>query len=349
MEAMDHRIDRTPRARAAVRIGMLIPGIVACVLIAVVATVIGRLVPVIGFALPAIVIGVVIAVTRRPGARWLPGVSFSSKRLLQVGVVLLGTQLSLQAIVRVGLVSLPVMASTLLIALIGTVVVGRALGIERRLRTLIGVGTAICGASAIAAVAPVVAATSAEVAYAVSTIFVFNLTAAVLFPILGHLLHMGPTTFALFAGTAVNDTSSVVAAASAFSAAALGYAVVVKLVRTLVIIPVSVTLAAMEARRNADGERMTVRRAIGLVPWFLVGFLVFVILRSIGAVPAASTDAFAQVSSFLIATALAGVGLSTNLSAIRSTGYRPLLLGAILWALVTVTALGAIGVMHPQG
>lgn len=333
---------RTLPSRLAMRAAEVLPGLALTVPIAAVSTMIGVLMPVLGSALPAIVIGVAVAVIRRPGATFAPGIDYSGRFLLQVAVVLLGAQLSLDAILRVGAESLPIMLATLTVCLLGTAVIGRALRVAPRLRTLIGVGTGICGAAAIAAVSPVIGALSAEISYAVSTIFVFNVLAVVLFPLLGHALGMDPHTFGLLAGTAVNDTSSVVATASVFGASALGFAVVVKLVRTLMIIPISVGLSVIESRRSLSGQRMTVRRAIGLVPWFLVGFLAVAVLGSLGIIPPGVREAMAHVSGFLIATAMAGIGLSTDAAALRRAGWRPLLLGAILWILVTATALSVI-------
>jgi uncharacterized integral membrane protein (TIGR00698 family) len=315
------------------------PGVALAVTIAVVATVIGRLLPVVGSALPAVVIGVVIALIRRPTGRFTPGIGYSSKFLLQCAVVLLGAQLSLSAILVVGVESLPVMLSSLVVCLAGAWLIGRLLRVPRRERTLIGVGTGICGASAIAAISPVIAATSAEIAYAVSTIFLFNILAVAVFPPIGHLLGMSPHTFGLFAGTAVNDTSSVVAAASLFATSALGFAVVVKLVRTLMIIPISVVLAVAESRRREAGQPMTVGRVVRLVPWFLVGFLVVATHNTLIAVPPGVHDGLVAVSTFLIATALAAIGLSTDVAAIRRAGWRPLALGGILWVLVGGTSL----------
>ncbi|MBS1673494.1 MAG: putative sulfate exporter family transporter [Actinobacteria bacterium] len=333
---------RTLPSRLLLRGIEVLPGLALTVPIAIVATVIGAFVPVLGSALPAIVIGVVIAVIRRPGARLKPGVEYSGKFLLQLAVVLLGAQLSVDAILRVGAESLPIMLATLTVCLLGTWLIGRALQVAPRLRTLIGVGTGICGASAIAAVSPVIGALSAEVSYAVSTIFLFNVLAVVLFPLLGHALGMDPHTFGLLAGTAVNDTSSVVATASVFGAAALGYAVVVKLVRTLMIIPISIGLSVIEARRNAEGRRLTLRGVAKLVPWFLIGFLVVAVIGSFGVIPPGPREAMVHASGFLIATAMAGIGLSTDVAALRRAGWRPLLLGAILWILVTATALAVI-------
>jgi uncharacterized integral membrane protein (TIGR00698 family) len=327
----------------------VLPGVVVCVAIAIVATVIGSVLPVLGSAIPAVVIGVVIALVRRPVGRVAPGVAYASRFLLQCAVVLLGAQLSIGAVLKVGAESLPVMLSSLLVCLVGASLIGRWMGIDRDLRVLIGVGTGICGASAIAAVAPVVRATQTQIAYAVSTIFLFNVFAISLFPLVGHAVDMSPHAFGLFAGTAVNDTSSVVAAASVYSSAALGFAVVVKLVRTLMIIPISIGLAIGRARREGGGERMRPRRAVGMVPWFLVGFLVVVALNSTAVFAPPVVDGLQHASVFLIAVALAGIGLSTNPRAIASAGWRPLALGAILWVLVASTALAMMWVTGALG
>ncbi|WP_353112796.1 putative sulfate exporter family transporter [Microbacterium sp.] len=328
----------------------VLPGVVVTATVATVSTMIGSAAPVIGSAVPAIVIGVLLSLLRRRAmaghqkadARLQPGITYSGKFLLQLAVVVLGAQLSMSRIVEVGLESLPVMLVSLTVCLVGAWLIGRALGVERKLTTLIGVGTGICGASAIAAVSPVIAAAGAEIAYAVSTIFLFNILAVVLFPLLGHLLQLDPHTFGLLAGTAINDTSSVVAAASVYGTAALGFAVVVKLVRTLMIIPISVGLSVMEARRSAGGHRLTGRRILHLVPWFLVGFIVVAVVNSFGVIPDGPREFLVHASVFLIAMALAGIGLSTDIPALRRAGWRPLALGGILWALVTAASVATI-------
>ncbi|PZE85310.1 putative sulfate exporter family transporter [Curtobacterium sp. MCBD17_032] len=235
------------------RAGRLLPGLALATGIAVVATVVGRFLPVVGAPVSGVLIGTVIGSIRRPGAVFRPGIATASKTVLQSAVVLLGAQLSLAQVARVGAASLPVMLGTLAVCLLAAWGIGRALGVVGNLRTLIGVGTGICGASAIAAVSPVIGAVSIEVAYAVSTIFLFNVAAVVVFPVVGHALGMSQHAFGLFAGTAVNDTSSVVAAATTYGAGAAESAVVVKLVRTLMIIPVVLALAWLVGRRSSTG------------------------------------------------------------------------------------------------
>jgi uncharacterized integral membrane protein (TIGR00698 family) len=232
------------RARA------ILPGLALALAVAAAATVVGQHVPLVGSAVPGAVIGAIIALIIKPGARLAPGIKYAGTFLLQCSVVLLGTQLSIAEAARVGVASLPVMLGTLAVCLSAAWLYGRLLGIPRDLRTLIGVGTGICGGSAIAAVSPVIEAASTDVAYAISTIFLFNIAAVLVFPLIGHAIGMSQQSFGLFAGTAVNDTSSVVATATTYGAAAANHAIVVKLVRTLMIIPICLGLAGLTARRK---------------------------------------------------------------------------------------------------
>jgi len=344
------------RARA------IAPGFALALAVAAVATMVGEYVPLVGSAVPGAVIGAVIALTVKPGARVAPGLKWASTFVLQCSVVLLGAQLSIGEAARVGVSSLPVMLGTLAVCLGATWLFGRLLGVPGDLRTLIGVGTGICGGSAIAAVSPVIEAASTDVAYAISTIFLFNITAVLAFPLLGHALGMSQQSFGLFAGTAVNDTSSVVATATTYGAAATSHAVVVKLVRTLMIIPICLTMAALTARNRrptlpagpatalqspaAPGApapsraRFSPARVLRLVPWFLIGFVVAAGVNSAGVIPAAAHAPLQHTSVFLVAVALSAIGLSTDMAALRRAGHRPLLLGAILWITVAAASLG---------
>ena len=323
--------------------------------------------PVIGAPVCGIVFGVARrcrvaqTVARRP---LQPGVAFASRTVLQLAIVVLGSGLSLAEVAHTGLSSLPVMLGTLSLALVAAWGVGRLLGIDGDLRTLIGVGTGICGASAIAATTAVIGAAEADVAYAISTIFAFNVIAVLTYPTLGHLLGLSQHAFGLWAGTAINDTSSVIAAAYTYGLAAGNYGVVVKLTRTLMIIPITIALAVMTRRREsavaARGADAAARRASRrlppaktaagrpvrrrlrlwqLVPWFLIGFLVAAGLNSLGAVPQGAHSPLSTLSLFLITMALSGIGLSTRPRQLRSAGLRPLALGAILWATVGISSL----------
>ncbi|MGH2719683.1 MAG: YeiH family protein [Actinomycetota bacterium] len=326
------------------RIGGAAPGLLAAGSIAAVATILGHLLPIVGAPAFAILGGVGVAVFLHPTERIRPGLRFASKYVLQGSIVLLGAELSLHQVVATGASSLPVLAGTLSVALIGAAVLGRAMRIDADLRTLIGVGTGICGASAIAAADTVISASDADVSYAVATIFTFNVIAVLTFPTLGRLMAMTPHGFGLWAGTAVNDLSSVVAASSIFGHGATSYAVVVKLTRTLMIVPICIALGLWRtrARRQTLGaEHPTSHRALrGSVPLFIGWFLVAVIANTAGLIPAAWHSVLSTSAQVMITIALAAIGLSTRIGDIRRTGLKPLALGAALWFLVAVTSLG---------
>ncbi|MFF5229606.1 YeiH family protein [Dactylosporangium sp. NPDC000521] len=316
-------------------------GLGAAVVLGAAASVLGARVPVLGAPVFAVAAGVLLSpLARRRCEALRPGLAVAKGAVLQLSVVLLGAQLSLGEVLRVGAGSLPVMLGTLAVCLLLAWLVGRRLGVSGDLRTLIGVGTGICGASAVAAATPALRAKSGDVAYAISTIFVFNVAAVLVFPPLGHALGLSPHEFGLFAGTAVNDTSSVVAAAGAYGDGADRFAVVVKLARTLMIIPVVLVVTAWTRRREEPAPTSKVRLAASLVPWFLVAFLGVAALNTGGLIPAGAGTALHRLALLCIAIALAGVGLSTDVAAMRRAGVRPLLLGLILWVAVSATSLG---------
>lgn len=317
------------------------PGLALAVAVAALATALGRLLPVIGGPVFAIVLGGVVGAVFAPGERTTPGIEVAAKPVLQLSIVVLGTGLSLQQVVTVGTGSLPVMLGTLTVALGGGWLIGRMLGVGGATRTLVSVGTGICGASAIAATTSVIDAKKHEIAYAVGTIFVFNVAAVLAFPPLGHLLGLSDEAFGLWAGTAVNDTSSVVAAAVSYGGDASSYAIVVKLTRTLLLVPIVIALALWTAHRQAgDGRRLRDVPWRRVLPLFLVGFLAAATLDTLGLIPTGWHPALSLLGTFLITVALAGVGLSLRPSELRGAGARPLLLGGILWVLVAASSLG---------
>jgi uncharacterized integral membrane protein (TIGR00698 family) len=315
-----------------------LPGLAVTLLVAAVATGLGLLVPVVGGPVFAIVLGVLAATVIKPlrATRLTAGYTFASKTVLQLSIVVLGTGLSLQQVVHVGVSSLPVMLGTLAVALGGAWLLGKWLKVGSDTKTLIGVGTGICGASAIAATTAVIKPKSTETAYAIGTIFTFNIAAVLLFPPIGHLLGLSPHAFGLWAGTAVNDTSSVVAAAYAYGGDAGPYAIVVKLTRSLMIIPIVITLAFLKARRN-DEVHLPWHR---IVPAFLIGFVLAAATDTAGLIPDSWHPALSALGAFLITTALAGIGLSLRFADMRKAGARPLLLGGLLWIAVAASSLG---------
>ena len=264
------------------------------------------------------------------------GIRFSSKTVLQTSIVLLGATLDIGAIARVSSGALPVMLGTFAICLAWAWLIGSALRLPETMSLLIGVGTAICGASAIAAVSAVIEAKESDIAYAISTIFLFNVVAVLIFPPIGHLLGFSQHAFGLWAGTAINDTSSVVAAGYVYGRQAGDQAVIVKLDAHAPHHP--------DRRRSDRSQRLRRERGPGLrwgaiVPWFILWFLVAALVNSAGIIPAAAHPAITLAASYFIVVALVGVGLSFNFAQIRRAGLRPILLGAALWAIIATSSI----------
>jgi uncharacterized integral membrane protein (TIGR00698 family) len=208
----------------------LFPGIMATIIIALIATELGRLAPIIGGPVFGIIIGILINNTISKPKYLDSGIGFTSKKILQWAIIVLGAGLSFNQVKTTGIESLVVTVFTISTAFISAFVFGKILKVEGNLKTLIGVGTAICGGSAIAAVSPIIEADDKDIAYSISTIFLFNIIAVLIFPPLGHLIGFSDKAFGLWTGTAVNDTSSVVAAGYAFSNKAGEYATIVMLI-----------------------------------------------------------------------------------------------------------------------
>jgi uncharacterized integral membrane protein (TIGR00698 family) len=312
-------------------------GVIVCLIVAITATALGNLVPVVGGPVFAIVIGAVIATAWRIPEAFRPGIAWCSKSLLQWSIVLLGASLSLAEIAAGGASTLPLMLITFGVVLVLAWFAGRALGLDADLRRLLGVGTAICGGSAIAAVSSVIEADQADIAYALGAVFLFNVIAVVVFPLLGHAMHLSQHAFGVWAGTAINDTSSVVAASLSYGRSAGSTGVIVKLTRTLLIIPLVLYYAWRRARvLRAEGKSVPWR---AILPWFVLWFVVAAALNSLGLIPAPMQAPVHQLALFTIVVALAGVGLGTDVARIRSAGLRPLALGAVLWAAIAITSL----------
>jgi len=314
-----------------------LPGIALSALIAIPAWLIGRAFPIIGSPVLGILFGMLLAFWKRP-AFFNDGISYTSKKLLQYSIILLGFEMNLFQVFKVGSQTLVLMLFTLTAAFITAFVAGKALHLNGNTKTLIGVGSAICGGSAIAATAPVIHADEEEVAHSISTIFLFNVIAAFLFPFLGHALGMSDQSFGLWAGTAVNDTSSVVAAGYSFSNAAGNLAVIVKLTRTLMIVPVTLVLAVYTSRKDA-GNKNGKYNIVKIFPWFVLGFVAASVINTFLPMPSGMTGFLSQAGKFVIVMAMASIGLNTNLVKLVKSGGKPILLGFTCWLVLAVTSL----------
>ncbi len=361
----------------------LLPGILLCFLIAVPSWYLGTAFPIIGGPVFGILIGMLIAfLPRKP--MFDGGIKYTSKKLLQYSIILLGFEMNLFNVIRVGGQSLMVMLFTLTASFLTAYFLGKAMHLPGDTTTLIGVGTCICGGSAIAATAPVIRASDEDVAQAISTIFLFNIVAVFLFPFLGHMMGMSDIGFGMWAGTAINDTSSVVAAGVSWSSSAgnntaLAFATIVKLTRTLMIVPITLVLAVYTTKKAAQKrtaaqllkeshEAVVAKRALEAIedmdetealveetileeedvsnysivkifPWFVLGFVAAAILNTFAGIPAGVSDGLVTLGKFVIVMAMTAIGLNTDLKKLITNGAKPIGLGLCCWFMVASVSL----------
>lgn len=326
----------------------MIKGILVCLVIALPAWLLGKALPIIGGPVFGILFGMILAFIKRP-ASFDSGIKYTSKAILQYAIILLGFEMNMFNVIKVGGQSLLVMLFTLSSSFITAYIAGKALKVDGKTATLIGVGTSICGGSAIAATAPVIRANDEDVAQAISTIFLFNIIAVFIFPPLGHLMGLSDTGFGMWAGTAINDTSSVVAAGASWSSAAgnntaLAFATIVKLTRTLMIVPITLVLAIYTTRKirrenAANGESDSNFSIAKIFPWFVLGFVLTALINTFLPIPAAVSSTLVQIGKFMIVMAMTAIGLNTNLKKLLTNGLKPICLGLCCWFVVAVMSL----------
>ncbi len=324
-------------------------GFLLCLLIAVPSWFLGKLFPIIGGPVISILIGMIITLLIKDKSSLDKGIKFTSKKILQWAVILLGFGLNLGVILQTGKQSLPIILATISTSLVISYVLHRVMHIPSKISTLVGVGSSICGGSAIAATAPVIDADDEEVAQAISVIFFFNVLAAIIFPHLGTILGFSQTSgnaFGIFAGTAVNDTSSVTAAASTWDSmynlgtATLDKAVTVKLTRTLAIIPITLVLAFFRTKREKNsGKKVDFKK---IFPFFIIYFILASVITTIATSCGIDISFFEPIktlSKFFIVLAMAAIGLNTNIVKLIKTGGKPIIMGLCCWIGITGVSL----------
>ena len=339
-------------------------GLLLCIVIAAIATALSGLklgtfsLEVVGAPVFASLFGMLISLvvpSLAASERCSEGIKFTSKKILQWAVIILGFSLNIGTIAKVGGKSLPVIISTIAISLITAFVLMKLLRVEKKTACLIGVGSSICGGSAIAAAAPVIGADDETVAQSISVIFIFNVLAALIFPTLGRAIGFGTEGFAVFAGTAVNDTSSVTAAAATAESlygcdGILSAAVTVKLTRTLAIIPITLVLAFMRARSaKKNGANSSDFSFKSIFPWFILFFVGASLITTImGLLPESGLSSFYNgefikatkwLAKFFIAMAMCAIGLNTNIVTLVKKGGKPIIIGFCCWVMITLTSI----------
>jgi len=306
----------------------------------------------------AIVLGMIVSNARALPKVLQPGLKFSVKKLLPLGIVLLGARLNFREMVKVGADGLLLSIVETVVALLLLYILTRLLRLPHKLGVLLGIGTAICGGTAIVATAPVIEAEEKDVAFSVATVTLLGLIAMFTMPFIGHFLALNSKQFGLWAGLAIHQTPQVVAAGFAYSPEAGQTATIVKLARVCLLAPVVFLVGLVYARQKLKNTGVREQKHINYVhlfPMFVLGFLAMALLKTGGLLPdltfhiekvwflnggdhtASLAGVFEQISKILITISMAGVGLETKFSAMRQTGMKPLV--ASLVAVVILATL----------
>ncbi len=327
--------------------GIFWGGVAICFGVAGVSVLLEELIPggLLGASIIALFLGTIINSFFHPA--WIkPSLKFTSKRILKVAIVLLGASLSVNTILSVGKMTFFVMIFTFAMCFGGGFFVRKLFGLNWKLSNLISAGTGICGGSAVAAIAPVIDADDKDVAFALSSTFLFDMVMVALYPLMGKALGMTDMAYGIWAGTSVNDTASVVASGYAFSGIAGDFATMVKLTRTIAIIPTVLVFAYIGTRMKqkelkavSNGQKVNL---VKIIPWFIGGFLLLAIVNSLGWIPVAASSVLKGASKFLMVTALAAIGLGTSIADFKKAGLKPMFYGITIDTLVTLTALAVI-------
>ena len=325
-------------------------GVAICFTVACLSVMLEELIPggLLGASIIALFMGTIINSFFHPA--WMkPALKFTSKKILKAAIVLLGASLSVSTIMSVGKMTFFVMIFTFAMCFGGGYFIRKLFGLNWKLSNLISAGTGICGGSAVAAIAPVIDADDKDIAFAMSSTFLFDMVMIALYPLMGKALGMSDIAYGIWAGTSVNDTASVVASGYAFSEAAGDFATMVKLTRTIAIIPtvlvfawISTRIKQKELKTSGDGKKVNLFK---IIPWFIGGFLLLAILNSVGVIPTALSGMMKTASKFLMVTALAAIGLNTSITDFKKAGLAPMFYGVTIDTLVTLTALAVIGCM----
>lgn len=338
----------------------MLKGLLLCLALAVPSWFLGKQFPIIGGAVIAIIAGMIITMFIKDKTPFSVGIKFTSKKILQWAVILLGFGLNLNVILETGKQSLPIIVCTIATSLLIAYGLHKLMNIDNTISTLVGVGSSICGGSAIAATAPVIDADDEEVAQAISVIFFFNVVAALVFPMFGNWLGFDTTSgsaFGIFAGTAVNDTSSVTATASTWDSMwnlgsqTLDKAVTVKLTRTLAIIPITLVLAFLRARRAKNNTAAANKKVSikSIFPFFILYFVLASVITTVVVNLGVSETVFKpikELSKFFIVLSMAAIGLNTDIIKLIKTGGKPLLMGFCCWVGITAVSLALQHVLH---
>ncbi len=337
--------------------GMILPGLAFALAVASAALVLADQIAineekVISEVIIAILIGLLIRALLKMPAVFAPGIEFSFKKIIKVAIVLMGLNFSIAAVFRTGLSVLAVIIVSIIAAMILMELMWRLLNIRPSLARLIGIGTAICGATAIIAAAPIIdEADDSDITYAVATITMFGLLAIFIYPVIGSFLQLSEFQYGRWVGVAIHETAQVLAAGFAIGNEAGEVATIVKLTRTIMLLPVIFIFIQLGQRGRVSNQPAA--RILSAFPVFILGFLGLAVLRTAGDVLVIDSDlwittltAFNQLSKFLIVVAMAGVGLTTDLTKIKTLGLKPLIAGLIASIFLGIFSLSLFQLLY---
>jgi len=317
-----------------------LPGLLAVTVIAIAARFVTSFVGLVPDVVVALLVGIVFNnVFRLPDAL-RPGIAFVLRYVLRAAIIAFGAGLSLHAVAATGTRTLVLVVVIVATSFALGLVLARACKLSGAIGLLIGAGTAICGGSAILAIGPMIKAKHEEVAYALTTIFTFNIIALFVYPPLGHALALTATAFGSWAGTAINDTSVVVATGYLYSHDAGNVATIVKLTRTVLLVPLAIGIGMFAARGTS------LARVGSTIPWFVVGFVAMAALNSFGVFSADIAHDITTAGAFLIVMVLAAVGLNVDLATLRKMGPKPLMVGLALATIMSACSLALVYGLH---
>lgn len=322
-------------------------GILLSAAVAAAATLLCSVIPgnFIGASAMALLIGILVRLIIPKVESLKVGTRFISGQVLKFAIILMGAKFCLQDVWHISGDSLLVIGLSIALTFGLGLLLGRIFKIDYKLVTLVSTGTAICGASAISAVSPVIDADNNDIAYAICIVFLLDIVRMLLYPLLGTYLAMSDSMFGLFTGVAVNDTASVVAIGYALSEAAGDYAVIVKLTRTLFIIPIVLIYTFIGLKSKKEQRIQKKVSLCRILPWFVVVFLAMVILRSVGVISEQFGNVCSTLSKYAMTMALGAVGLNTNINGLKKIGFRPLIFGIALSVLMVCICLAAVFVL----
>jgi len=328
-----------------IRAMSIMPGLAFSSALAVVAIILAKIVNkyvAISPLILAIVVGMIFRNTAGLPEIFSQGMQFSLKRVLRIAIILLGLKLSIAEILHVGSKGLVVVVASVALTLAFSIWIGKRFGISEELATLIGTGVSICGASAAIAVAGVINARDRNVAFAIATVTVFGTAAMFIYPVLASVMGLSSTVYGVWAGASIHEVAQVVAAGYAVSDESGNIATIVKLSRVVLLAPVAVILGILFARKSAGGFSL---RSVP-VPYFIFGFIAMIFINSMAIIPDQITRILIQVDNFMLAVAMAAMGLNTSFRDMREIGITPFYVGFIAWMFIAVISYALVMVLY---